>query len=162
MKKNQGFTLIELLVVITIIGILMGILLPAVGAAFKKAKEARVHTEIRAIETAIKAYLQEYGKFPLQTTSSGGDHPYSAAEYANLITILRGQNVEVSSKYWNPKNILFLEVSEDSLVDGKLQDPWEQDYKVTADWDYNNIVNTHTGRNVAVWSEGSGEQIGNW
>jgi len=157
--KNKGFTLIELLVVITIIGILMGILLPAVGAAFKKAKEARVNTEIRAIETAMKAYLQEYGKFPLQTSSS--DHPYTT-DYADLITILRGQNIKVGNKYWNPKNILFLEVSEDSLVDGKLQDPWEQDYKITADWDFNNIVNTHTGRNVAVWSEGSGEQIGNW
>jgi len=167
MKKNQGFTLIELLVVITIIGILMGILLPAVGAAFKKAKEARANTEVRAIETAMKAYLQEYGKFPLQVSSTddqeyntGKNAPYPA--HKDLISILRGQNSKDKlNKNTNPRSILFLEVSEDSLVDGEMQDPWEQVYRITADWDFDNIVNSHTGRNVVVWSDGN-TNIATW
>ncbi|MGD9873072.1 MAG: type II secretion system protein [Kiritimatiellia bacterium] len=169
MKKNKGFTLIELLVVITIIGILMSILLPAVGAAFKKAKESRVNTEVRAIEAAVKAYLQEYGKFPMQTDSNG-DKAYldSAPTHKDLISVLRGQDVkDKSGKSANAKGILFLEVSEKSLgtegtKEGKFLDPWEEPYYITCDWDFNNIVNTHTGRNVVVWSEGSGEQIGSW
>ena len=162
--KNKGFTLIELLVVITIIGILMGILLPAVGAAFKKAKESRANTEVRALETAVKAYLQEYGKFPLQTDSSG-DKAYldGTPKHVDLISVLRGQNIKDSKgKEANPRNILFLEVGEGSIdEDGKFVDPWDEPYRVTADWDFDNIVNSHTGRNVVVWSAGN-TNIATW
>jgi prepilin-type N-terminal cleavage/methylation domain-containing protein len=68
MKNRKGFTLIELLVVISIIGILAGILLPALTRAKLAAKVAQSKTEIKGIEGAINTYYQTYQRYP---TSQG-------------------------------------------------------------------------------------------
>jgi prepilin-type N-terminal cleavage/methylation domain-containing protein len=64
MKNRKGFTLIELLVVISIIGILAGILLPALTRAKLAAKVAQTKTEIKGIEGAVNSYYQTYQRYP--------------------------------------------------------------------------------------------------
>jgi len=55
-QQPTGFTLIELLVVISIIALLIGVLLPALGAARETAKRAVGLSNVRQIATASHAY----------------------------------------------------------------------------------------------------------
>ena len=59
MPISRGFTLIELLVVISIIAILAGLLLPAIGLVKDQAKQARCQSSIRQVVMAGLAYTND-------------------------------------------------------------------------------------------------------
>ncbi|MEQ9460354.1 MAG: prepilin-type N-terminal cleavage/methylation domain-containing protein [Phycisphaeraceae bacterium] len=58
--RRRGFTLIELLVVISIIALLIGILLPALGAARDTARSAVCLSNLRQVGVGVYAYVQDH------------------------------------------------------------------------------------------------------
>lgn len=62
--RRRGFTLVELLVVISIIGLLMGLLIPAVMAARDRANSIECTNNLRQLALATIAYESRRGQYP--------------------------------------------------------------------------------------------------
>ena len=80
--QGNGFTLIELLVVVAIIGILAGLLLPALARAKSLARKSACVSNLHNIGLAWRMYVDDHqARFPdrrdLKTALPGGYKPWS-------------------------------------------------------------------------------------
>lgn len=87
-KRLSAFTLIELLVVISIIGLVMAILLPALGKAREVARDSVCSQNVRQIVLAAFSYATDVNEFPrgLNKTNPANGMPVKrdASNYAGI------------------------------------------------------------------------------
>ena len=90
MKRSygRGFTLIELLVVIAVIGILIGLLLPAVQAVRESGRRTQCMNNVKQIVTAFANYEAAHQNFP-----PGYTFPAQTMWSAYILPFLEQQNI---------------------------------------------------------------------
>jgi prepilin-type N-terminal cleavage/methylation domain-containing protein/prepilin-type processing-associated H-X9-DG protein len=67
--KSKGFTLIELMVVLLVIGLLAGLLYPAISRAREKGRQAQCANNLKELHAAVTSYLSNSGgRYPFATT----------------------------------------------------------------------------------------------
>ncbi len=62
-RARAGFTVLEMLAVVSILSVLLGIVLSAVHSVQGHSRRALARAEVRAVESALKAYLDHYGSW---------------------------------------------------------------------------------------------------
>jgi prepilin-type N-terminal cleavage/methylation domain-containing protein len=101
MKKENGFTLVELLIVVGIIGVLMGLLAPAILKASKTAVDKGHIVEMEALETAFTEYHHDNKGWPVPAKPKTDGAEYgknSSGQIDPGIIIYSGKN---TAKVWN-------------------------------------------------------------
>jgi prepilin-type N-terminal cleavage/methylation domain-containing protein len=63
-SSRKAFTLIELLIVICILGILMGMVMPIIGAALRRQAVAKTETLVGVCKVACEEYVGEINVYP--------------------------------------------------------------------------------------------------
>ena len=95
-SASSAFTLIELLVVISIIALLIGLLLPSLGAARAAARQLQCGTQMKQVSLAGEIYAdQNRGAYPTR----GGtpiEPPANARWSAHLLSVMEGQSLRAS------------------------------------------------------------------
>ena len=139
-SSQLAFSLVELMVVVSIIGLLAGLLTALIPKALDAADKTKAKGDLSAIVAAIKAYRQEYGKWPVAPSkmdqasdefNSWYGPPTQLQESKDLMKILSGDpTVQKEGQTMNPKGVRFLEGPKS---DGTFQDPWGNQYSVKMD-----------------------------
>ena len=96
-RRARAFTLIELLVVISIIALLIGILLPALGAARETARTSACLSNTRQLAIGLQSYLVDSkGNMPTTVTFQADGVSETAA-----IIVLRPYYMQSGPYWWN-------------------------------------------------------------
>lgn len=91
-RYSHAFTLIELLVVISIIALLIGILLPTLGAARKSARDMQCLSNQRQIGVGLYGYAQEYKETLPLSYYDGGGIPANATDWGVSIAAFMSED----------------------------------------------------------------------
>jgi prepilin-type N-terminal cleavage/methylation domain-containing protein/prepilin-type processing-associated H-X9-DG protein len=93
---GRGFTIVELLVVISIIGILVALLIPAVQSARESARRAHCVNNLKQLALAATNYVSANGAFPIgvlqMIVSPGGDWATTSGCLLAILPYLELQN----------------------------------------------------------------------
>ena len=69
-RIKKGFTLVELLVVVSLIGVLATLVIANLNSARERARDANRKSDLRNIQTALRLYYNDNGRYPASASAS--------------------------------------------------------------------------------------------
>ena len=101
-RPRPGFTLIELLVVISIIALLIGILLPTLGAARKAARDTKCLSNLKQVVTASTLYTVDHRQFLVPSIDRTQPMPFPRGSDLLRVYIDKGNSAQENTVYTCP------------------------------------------------------------
>ncbi|RMG33864.1 MAG: DUF1559 domain-containing protein [Planctomycetota bacterium] len=83
--RRPGFTLVEMLVAIAIIGVLVGLLLPAVQQVRETARRMQCRNNLKQLCLALHNYHETHGMFPINYGNGPYDDTNTGASWMQMI-----------------------------------------------------------------------------
>lgn len=103
-RLSCGFTLIELLIVIAIVGVLVGLLLPAVQQVRSAALRTRCGINLKQLGLAVLSHESFYGHLPAAELKNPGEHGWAV----QVLPFIEQQTVllayDMNAKWHDPVN----------------------------------------------------------
>ncbi len=100
--RKAGFTLVELLVVIAIIGILAGLLLPAIQQAREAARRASCTSNMRQLALAATSFHDTHKKLPSSVRPAGSTNAPRIAGLTQILPFI--ERTDLYNAYDQSKN----------------------------------------------------------
>ena len=137
--RRAGFTLIELLVVVSVIALLIGILMSAVGGIRAKALEKQVETEVKSLAIAVREYHTEIGDWPIPSAQADTGGVWSNDNYLVFNMLVKQKN--------GRRNYLEL-TNVTATASATLRDPYKShaSYRVTINVTSNSVEVRSSGK----------------
>lgn len=101
---RRAFTLVEMLVVMVVIGVLIALLIPVIGGATRRGKNAAIFMELNDLARAIEAYKAKTGDYPPDFTNQLAvvAHMKKAYPRCNTARVVQWLNNSIPNVTLNP------------------------------------------------------------
>jgi general secretion pathway protein G len=107
-RRRLGFTLVEMMVIMVILGVLIALLVPAIGGAVKSANAARVTAEINNMATALAQFKTAFSDYPPSRIILNESGNYSTTDATTLASVFSDTRSDITVGQLSQRTVRYM------------------------------------------------------